>query len=178
MHTPSKWTNLVKSFGSFVAVDHVSFQVSARRDLRLPGPERRGQIDHHPHPLRAADADLGQGVGARLRCGHAAGRDPPATSATCRRSSRCTTISPWKRTSSSSAGSTAWPRSGARNARDYVLRMAGLEARRTDDDAAALRRLEAAAGAGLRHSARAADPVSGRADLGRRSRSRGAISGT
>ena len=31
---------------------------SKGRDLRLPGPERRGQIDHHPHAVRPADADL------------------------------------------------------------------------------------------------------------------------
>ena len=37
--------------------------------------------------------------------------------------------------------------------RDYVLKMAGLEDKRDDDDAAALRRLEAAAGAGLRDPA-------------------------
>ena len=41
-----------------------------------------------------------------------------------------------------------------------------------------LRRLEAAAGPGLRHPARAADPLPRRADLGRRSRSAAASSGT
>ena len=28
------------------------------RDLRLPGAQRRGQVDHHPHALRPADADF------------------------------------------------------------------------------------------------------------------------
>ena len=46
----------------------------ARRDLRIPGAQRRGQIDHHPHPLRAARADFGQRHGGRLRCRDAAGR--------------------------------------------------------------------------------------------------------
>ena len=29
------------------------------RDLRVPGAQRGGQIDHHPHAVRAADAHLG-----------------------------------------------------------------------------------------------------------------------
>ena len=52
--------------------------------------------------------------------------------------------------------------------RDYVLKMAGLEDKRKTMTRAALRRLETAAGAGLRDSARAADPVSGRAHQRRR----------
>ncbi len=50
--------DLVKTFGDFVAVDHVSLQVRQGRDFRLPGTQRRGQIDHHPHALRPADAHL------------------------------------------------------------------------------------------------------------------------
>ena len=44
--------NLVKRFGDFVAVDHVSLEVQRGRDLRLPGPQRRGQIHHHPDSVR------------------------------------------------------------------------------------------------------------------------------
>ena len=45
--------------------------------------------------------------------------------------------------------------------RDYVLKMAGIGGSPQEPDAAALRRLETAPGAGLRDSARASDSVSG-----------------
>ena len=48
--------NLTKRFGAFVAVDSISFQAHRGRDLRLPRPQRRGQIHHHPHSLRPAPA--------------------------------------------------------------------------------------------------------------------------
>ena len=60
------------------------------------------------------------------------------------------------------------PREGAPQRKHYVLEMANLDRAPRRPDAHALRRLEAAPGAGLRHSARSAGAVSGRADLGRR----------
>ncbi len=45
---------------TFIAVDHVSFQVKQGRDFRVPGAERRGQVDRDPHSLRAARSDFGQ----------------------------------------------------------------------------------------------------------------------
>ena len=53
--------------------------------------------------------------------------------------------------------------------RDFVLKMAGLEDKLETHDAAARGRLETAAGAGLRHPARAAHSVPGRAHQRRRS---------
>ena len=58
-----------KPFGAFVAVDHVSLTGAQGRDLRLPRTQRRGQVDHHPHAVRPADAHLGPRVGGRLRRG-------------------------------------------------------------------------------------------------------------
>ena len=159
----------MKTFGDFVAVDHVSLDSRAGRDLRLPGTQRRRQIHHHPHPVRPAGAHFGTRVGGRASTWRAQPEEiTRATSATCRRSSRSTTTSRWKRTSSSSAASTAFRAKRRAERKDYVLKMAGLEERRRRADAPARGRLEAAAGAGLRDPARAADSVSGRADLRRR----------
>ena len=41
-----------KRFGSFIAVDAVSFEVAGGKHLRSPGRKRRGQVHHHPHALR------------------------------------------------------------------------------------------------------------------------------
>ena len=46
--------------GAFVAVDRVSFDGRAGRDLRLPRLQRRRQDHDDPHALRAARADLGR----------------------------------------------------------------------------------------------------------------------
>ena len=48
--------DLTRRFGSFTAVDHLTFYVSTRHDLRLPGPERQRQEHLHPHALRPAAA--------------------------------------------------------------------------------------------------------------------------
>ena len=44
----------MRKFGDFTAVDHVSFEVRARRDLRPARPQRRRQDDDLPHALRPA----------------------------------------------------------------------------------------------------------------------------
>ena len=48
---------LTKRFGNFTAVDHVSFSVAQRLDLRVSRPERFRQIDRHPDALRHPRAD-------------------------------------------------------------------------------------------------------------------------
>ena len=60
---------LTKRFGDFVAVNAVSFEATARRDHRLPRPQRRGQVDHHPNPVRtsAPERRPGGGRGPRRR---------------------------------------------------------------------------------------------------------------
>ena len=54
--------DLVKRFGDFTAVDDISFDVRAGRDLRLPRPERRRQ-DHHDQ-----DADDAAATHQRRAC--------------------------------------------------------------------------------------------------------------
>jgi ABC-2 type transport system ATP-binding protein len=51
--------DLVRRFGDFTAVDHVSFTVPPGRDLRLPGPQRRRQDDDDPDAHRPADPTEG-----------------------------------------------------------------------------------------------------------------------
>ena len=60
------------------------------------------------------------------------------------------------------------PRERRAERKDYVLRMANIDERRGSPHAHALRRLETAPGAGLRHPARSAGAVPGRADFRRR----------
>ena len=45
------------------------------RDLRLPGPQRRRQVDHHPHALRHAHAQRGTGTVAGFDIAHAGRAD-------------------------------------------------------------------------------------------------------
>ena len=49
-----------RRFGDFTAVDGVSFSRRGGRDLRPARPERRRQVDAHPHADDAAPADVGQ----------------------------------------------------------------------------------------------------------------------
>ena len=53
-------SRLVKTFGTFRAVDDVTLEVRARTDPRLPRPERRGKDDDDPHDRRTAEADGGE----------------------------------------------------------------------------------------------------------------------
>ncbi len=48
---------------------------SARRDLRLPRPQRRRQVDHDPDALRNSSADVGGRKRRRIRSPHSAGVD-------------------------------------------------------------------------------------------------------
>ena len=50
-------SELTRRFGAFTAVDHLSFDVEAGRDLRLSRRQRRRQVDDHPHAVRPAAAD-------------------------------------------------------------------------------------------------------------------------
>ena len=59
--------DLTRRFGAFTAVDRVSFDVRGGRNLRLPGRERRRQVDHHPHAVRPAEADERDGDRRRRR---------------------------------------------------------------------------------------------------------------
>ncbi len=71
-HTAVVVDNLERRFGSFMAVNRVSFAGQPRRDLRLPGAQRGGQIDHDPHALRNPLAHRRPRQRGRLRYPHAA----------------------------------------------------------------------------------------------------------
>ena len=140
--------DLVKRFGDFVAVDHVSLQVRTRRDLRLPGTERRRQIDHHPDALRPA------GRPPRAS-GTVAGFDV-RDAARSRSSSNIGYMSQKfslyddltvEENIDFFSGIYGVPRERRAERKDYVLRMAGLTEQRTTLTRHAVRRLEAAAGA-------------------------------
>ena len=72
--------SLVRTFkGDIRAVDGIDLRRGARRDLRLPRPERRGQVDDGAHADDAAPADLGHGARRGLR--HRAATGPKVRSA-------------------------------------------------------------------------------------------------
>ena len=60
---------LAKSFGEVEAVRGVDFEVARGRGVRLPRPERGGQVDDDQHALHARDADRGERDGRRPRRG-------------------------------------------------------------------------------------------------------------
>ena len=55
---------MVKTFGRVRALDGLDLTVAHRRGARLPRPERRRQVHHHPGPARASCAP----TPARARC--------------------------------------------------------------------------------------------------------------
>ena len=61
---------MTKRFGDRTVVDHIDLQVRARRDLRLPRPQRQRQDDLHPHALRPAARRRRQRHLPRLRRHH------------------------------------------------------------------------------------------------------------
>ena len=67
--------DLVKTFDSFIAVDHIRFQVEKGRDLRISGSKWGRQVHDHPNALRASAAHFGKGEGCRIRYHDGAGED-------------------------------------------------------------------------------------------------------
>ena len=100
-------TDLVRRFGAFTAVDHVSFAVRSRRDLRPAGPERRRQVHHLPHAVRPAAPLRRPGTRRRRRprCAHQPKH--ARASATWRSASRSTRNCQCGKTCGSSRASTA-----------------------------------------------------------------------
>ena len=82
--------DLTRRFGDFVAVDDVSFDVRARRSLRVSRQQRRRQVHHHPHAVRPAAPTSGTAHRRRHRRQHAIPKASSAASATCRSASRST----------------------------------------------------------------------------------------
>ncbi len=170
--TPNGWAveveNLVKRFGDFTAVDHISFRV------------RRGEIFGFLGPNGA-----GKSTAIRILCGLLRPTSGLARVGGYRRGARSRDRAPEHRLHVAEVLALRRPHGGGepgllrrrlRRPRGAPARARGIRAahgrasteQALDHDAPAGRRLETAAGAGLRDPARAADPVPGRADLGRR----------
>ena len=58
---------LTRRFGHVTAVDHIDLDIPRAPHLRLPRPERLGQVDDDPHAVRPAAAERRHGRGARPR---------------------------------------------------------------------------------------------------------------
>jgi len=76
--------NLSKRFGSFTAVDHVSFKVNKGSIFGFLGPNGSGKIHRHPHALRHSSAHEGTARIAGIDVTNQA-RTSSAPSVTCRK---------------------------------------------------------------------------------------------
>ena len=147
-----------------------------RRDHRFPRPQRRGQVDDHPNPVRTFAAERRQGDRRGLRR-----RALPRAGA---REYRLHVAEVLALQRSLGHGEPAllrrrlWGQGrAARGAAEVRHRHGGAHGPDGRARRRPFRRLEAAARAGLRGAARAGDPVPRRADLRRRSRLAPAVLG-
>ena len=156
---------LVKRYGDFEAVRGVSFDVAAGRDVRVPRPQRRRQVDDDQDAVHPAHADRRPRDGRRLRRGHRARCRSAAASAWSSRTRRSTSYLTAER-------EPALPRRAVRRAArprspsgcDQVLEMVGLWDRRNEHRADVLGRHEAPARDRPGPAALAAGAVPRRAD--------------
>ena len=159
--------DLVKTFGAFVAVDHVSLQVEKGEIFGFLGPNGAGKSTTIRILCGLLTPTSGTRLGERLRRGDAARGDPPqhrvhvAEVLAVRRSHGGGEHRFLQRASTACRASVRAER------KEYVLEMANLAERRGALTRHALGRLEAAAGAGLRDPARPAGAVPGRAHVRR-----------
>ena len=90
---PSVYTrDLVKRFGDFVAVDQSSLEVAKGEIFGFLGPNGAGKSTTIRMLCGLLDADLRARHGQRASTSRRSPKRSAATSATCRRSSRSTTI--------------------------------------------------------------------------------------
>ncbi len=159
--------DLTRRFGAFTAVDRVSFEVRTRGDLRLSRPQRRRQVDHHPHALRHPRPDVGDGTVAGFDIARSRKDQKAHIGYMSQKFSLYEDLTVEENIDFYS-GIYRIPPAKKRRAEGVGDRMAGLADHASGPAPRTLRRLEAAARPGLRRPARAADPLSGRADLRRR----------
>ena len=68
--------NMTKTFGTFTAVDHISFHVNKGEIFGLLGPNGAGKIDGYPYSAGAAGSYLRQSHRGRHRRGERPGSHP------------------------------------------------------------------------------------------------------
>ena len=136
----------------------------AGRDVRLPRPQRRRQVDHDQDALHAASARRRQRRASPATTSCASATTCAATSASCSRTRRSTATSPPSRTCASTPSCTACRRRSCRDRMRQVLEMVGLWERRRQPRHDVLRRHEAPARDRPRPAALAARAVPRRAD--------------
>ena len=169
---------LTKIFGDFTAVDAVSFDVRRGADLRLPRGQRRRQVHDHPDALRPARPDLRDGLGRRAST---SGGEPERVKRVIGYMSQKfslyedLTVEENIRFFGGVYGLHAQGHPGAAALGPGDGRAEGPGA---EPDPEALRRLEAAAGPGLRRPPRAARSSSSTSRRAASTRSRGATSGS
>ena len=83
---------LVKRYGELEAVRGIDFEVARRGDVRLPRPERGGQVDDDQHAVHAGAPERRLGAGGRPRRRAANATRCGATSGWCSRTRRSTAI--------------------------------------------------------------------------------------
>ena len=158
--------DLVKNFGKLRGGGSRFAGGGEGRDFRLPGAQRRGEIDHHPHAVRPVDAERGERIGERVRRGAAARGDPPHHRV------HVAEVLALRRFDGGGEhrflhGNLRRPAGEAGGAQELRAGDGRPDGAAQRADAHALRRVEAAAGAGLRDPARSAGVVPGRADFRR-----------
>ena len=79
--------NLVKKFGTFVAVDHVHFQVGKGEIFGFLGPNGAGKSTTIRMLCGLFMPTAGKGSSCRVRCYERAGEDQAERSGTCHRNS-------------------------------------------------------------------------------------------
>ena len=159
---------LTRRFGDFVAVDHVSFKIAPRRNLRLPRLQRLRQIDHDEDVDRVPARDGGLGEALRQPDGLERHGDAPqrrlhdAGVLALRRTHRPAKSRSARSALSLAAGQGRRPHPGAFE----TLRSGKRRQRQTREPAARHQAAASACGGG---AARAGHSHPRRADFGRRS---------
>ena len=157
-----------KRFGGFVAVNRVSFEVRKGEIFGFLGPNGAGKSTTIRMLCGILAPTSGEGTVAGFDICNRGGEDQGNIGYMSQKFSLYEDLTVEENIDFYS-GIYRIPAERKAERKEWVLGMAGLAEHREHEDRRSLRRLEAAAGAGLRDPARAADPLPRRADLRRRS---------